>query len=78
MPPVLQVTMVAIEEAAARRIDAGASQPSAITAALSGRFTDPASYQTDLGELERQLNAAHIPYRVFSSAVPIRESKWTK
>ncbi len=78
LPPVIQVTMVAIEEAASRRIDAGGAQPAAITGALSGKFQATALYQTNLDALGSALSAARIPYRVFSSAVPIRESKWTK
>lgn len=78
LPPVILVTMVAVEEAASRRLDAGGAQPAAIAGALSGKFHDPALFQSDLDSLTSELNAARISYRVFSSAVPIRESKWTK
>jgi uncharacterized protein (TIGR02599 family) len=78
LPPVVQVTIVAIDESSAKRLENGASQPAAITTALGNRFTDPASYQTDLDALTGSLNSNRINYRVFSSAVPIRESKWTK
>ncbi len=78
LPPVVQVTIVAIDESSAKRLENGASQPTAITDALGNRFTDPASYQTDLDALTGSLNSNRINYRVFSSAVPIRESKWTK
>ena len=78
LPPVVQVTIVAIDESSAKRLENGASQPAAITDALGNRFTDPASYQTDLDALTGSLNSNRINYRVFSSAVPIRESKWTK
>jgi uncharacterized protein (TIGR02599 family) len=78
LPPVVQVTIVAIDESSAKRLENGASPPTAITDALGNRFTDPASYQTDLDALTGSLNLKGINYRVFSSAVPIRESKWTK
>ncbi len=80
LPPVMQVTMVAIDETAAKRLEKDSAQPSAITSALSGKFQNPASYDADLQALETALNNANPPisYRVFSSAVPIRESKWTK
>jgi uncharacterized protein (TIGR02599 family) len=78
LPPVVQVTIVAIDESSAKRLDNGSTVPAAITTALGTRFTDPASYQTDLDALTGSLNASRINYRVFSSAVPIRESKWTK
>jgi len=79
LPPVVQVTMVAIDETAAKRLDKNdGSQPSEITAALSGKFQDPSAFDIDLKQLESALNVKRIGYRVFSSAVPIRESKWTK
>jgi uncharacterized protein (TIGR02599 family) len=78
LPPVVQVTIVAIDESSAKRLENEDSPPTAITDALGNRFTDPASYQTDLDALTGSLNLKGINYRVFSSAVPIRESKWTK
>jgi len=78
LPPLLQVTMVAIDEATAKRLDTGATQPAVISAALSGKFTSVASYATDLQNLELALTSAHIAYKIFSSNVPLRESKWTK
>ncbi len=79
LPPVLQVTMVAIDEASAKRLATGSSTPpTVISTALSGKFLTSANYLTDLALLEQQLTAAHIVYKVFTSNVPIRESKWTK
>lgn len=78
LPPVLQVTMVAIDEAAARRLENSTAQPPEIISALSGKFQNTGAFQADLADLETRLADARIPYRVFSSAVPIRESKWTK
>lgn len=74
LPPVVQVTMVAIDEAAAVRPQSTA----VIAAALNGKFGATSSFQSDLDDLGAKLAEARIPYRVFSSAVPIRESKWTK
>ncbi len=78
LPPVLQLTMVAIDEATSRRLAAGSTPPPAIAAALAGKFQKPSSYQADLDQLQAALASARIPYRVFSSMVPLRESKWTK
>lgn len=74
LPPVVQVTMVAVDESAAVRPQSAA----AIASALSGKFSATGSYQADLDDLGAKLTDARIPYRIFSSAVPIRESKWTK
>lgn len=78
LPPVVQVTMIAIDENAANRITEGSSIPNEISGALSGKFQTAANYDTDLAAVEKSLADQRIPYRVFSSAVPLRESKWTK
>ena len=78
LPPVVQVTMVAIDETSAKRLENGSTPPAAIAAAMAGKFSDPANYQADLDALTASLRSSRINYRVFSSAVPIRESKWTK
>lgn len=80
LPPVVQVTMVAIDERSARQMDNGSTQPSLISTALSGKFVLPANYTTDLSSLETALDSARpkIQYRVFSAAVGIQETKWTK
>ncbi|XHR27120.1 MAG: prepilin-type N-terminal cleavage/methylation domain-containing protein [Chthoniobacteraceae bacterium] len=78
LPPIMQVTMVAIDEAFAKRAENGSTPPAKITAALAGKFTVTSEFENDLSKLEMALQDAKIPYRVFSSAVAIRESKWTK
>jgi uncharacterized protein (TIGR02599 family) len=78
MPPNLQVTLVAIDEASAKRMEDGASPPAAITAALSGLFDGLVSeYGADLNTLESRLTSANLRYRVFSTTIALRESKWT-
>jgi len=78
LPPLVQITMVVIDEASAKRLDSGSSPPSAIETALAAKFTDPANFQDDMKAFTESLGNSRINYRVFSSAVPIRESKWTK
>lgn len=75
LPPVVQVTMVAIDETSAVRIGDISAKIGPI---LSGRFSDPAQYESDLNAVTSALGSQGINYRVFTSAVPIRESKWTK
>ena len=78
LPPAIKVTMVAIAETAANRLSSGDQEPAAISSSLTGKFSDPANYASDLAQLEKSLSGANITYRVFTSTVPIRESKWTK
>lgn len=84
LPPVLLVTMIAIDEVSAQRMENGSSIPNVIANAMtSPRFTVAANYTSDLAAVEDALSnpssgQPRIQYRVFSSAVPILESKWTK
>lgn len=78
LPPTVKVTMVAIDEASAQRLDQGQTPPDFLVAALSGKFQKAAKYERDLSDLKTALAGRNIQYRVFSTAVPIRESKWTK
>ncbi len=78
-PPLVMVTLVAIDEEVANRLSNSASPPPEITSCLSGLFNQstPEKYAQDLATLESRLNNARIGYRLFTSTVPIRESKWT-
>ncbi len=78
LPPVLQITMVAIEEASAQRMEQGSSEPNQIKTALAGKFSDPAQYDSDMKDLEQSLIDAGIRYQIYSGAVPLLEAKWTK
>ena len=80
LPPVVRVTMVAIDEESAKRLEDGSSPPSQIAQALEGKFTSPGSYETDIQRLKESFNDITPPvnYRIFSSLVPLRASKWTK
>lgn len=78
LPPVMEVTLIAIDEDSARRIESGASEPPAITEALAGRFVDGEKYEDDLAAVTEKLASRNIQYRVFQTAVPILETKWTK
>ncbi|CAN5761692.1 hypothetical protein BH09VER1_BH09VER1_13310 [soil metagenome] len=79
LPPIVQLTIVVIDEAAASRLNppGTTSAPSAITNALAGKFSDVSKYSDDLQKLESALTAARIKYQVFTSSVMLRESKWS-
>lgn len=82
LPPIVQIAMVAIDNRSADRL--GDNLKSKIDAALSGLFknldsNNPGkSMQDDLEELEKRLKKENIEYRIFESAVPLREAKWSK
>jgi len=82
LPPLISVTLVAIDEGSAKRLENGTTAPAAITDALSNfqtrMETNPADSAAALEELGADLAAKRINYRIFSSKVQMRESKWTK
>lgn len=78
LPPLLQVTLVAIDEDSAQRLRAahGDSQPSLIPA---GAFQNMQNYDSDLQALENVLNGANggprLNYRIFSTTVSTKEGE---
>ena len=84
LPPTVQVTMVAMDEASAVRLQNSSTLQSTIATALSGLFltTSPnanqavLNYASDLATLEARLVANHITYRTFSTTVVLPESQW--
>jgi uncharacterized protein (TIGR02599 family) len=77
LPPVLEVAMVAIDEPSAVRL--GPQLKGTIDSCLSGLFAGnpAATFADDLKELGNRLADRGITHRVFSSAVPLREAKWS-
>jgi len=91
LPPMIQVTMVAIDELSAKHlaITSGTNQPTIIQNTLAGLatapgvtnpglFGTPTNLEKCVTYVEKIFQANHINYRIFSTTVPIRESKWTK
>jgi uncharacterized protein (TIGR02599 family) len=77
MPPVMQVTMVAIDEASAAKLGNTTTPPNTQLGLSSTLFTQAKNFQTDLASLTGSLTAAHMNFKVFQTNVAIRNSKWT-
>jgi uncharacterized protein (TIGR02599 family) len=84
LPPVIQVSMVAIDEASAIRMNDVGNQE--LLDKLHLLFIEPAKLQSDLygdpsapqnESLTEYLVRKHINYRVFTSDVAIRGAKWS-
>lgn len=75
LPPYIEVTMVAIDETSARRLDTGATPPDL---GLTSLFQSVARYDTDLQTLRDTLEARKINYRVFIANVSIQGAKWSR
>ncbi len=80
LPPMVAVTMVAIDEATASNLelDSGANPPLAAELDSGNLFKNANSYQADLEKLEGNLVAKRVNFRVFTATIPIRASKWGK
>jgi uncharacterized protein (TIGR02599 family) len=84
LPPVVQVTLIALDEASAARMTG--EDRAALKSLLdtlfpsSGNTLDPSppGFARDLKSLEDFLNARRLNYRVFQSNVPIKTAKWSR
>ncbi|HSI63778.1 MAG TPA: Verru_Chthon cassette protein C [Candidatus Saccharimonadia bacterium] len=75
LPPLVRVTLVALDEVSARRLEeqSGAEAPELLTATA---FSDAANYERDLKSLEEKLRDEKLNYRIFTTTVGLRNSKW--
>jgi uncharacterized protein (TIGR02599 family) len=74
LPPIVKVTMVAIDEESAARL-AASSDPDL---KIDDLFTDADAYDSNLEALKKTLDSKHLKYRVFSTDVSIRGAKWSR
>jgi uncharacterized protein (TIGR02599 family) len=81
LPPMVQVTMVVVDEKSIQRLAAqsggASSTPPVELKVPAGSFTTESAYESDLAALEKQLVDKHIDYRVFSTNVSILQAKWS-
>ena len=82
LPPIVQVTLVAIDENSASRAANGATPP-AFDASLDTifqKFQKTSDFDTDLATLQTTLlnSKPPISFRVFTSNVSIRGAKWSR
>jgi len=75
LPPLIRVTLVAVDEASAQKLADrnGSKMPELYDAGL---FRNALRYEDDLKELEVRLSNEGMRYRVFSTTIKLRNSKW--
>jgi len=78
LPPFCETFLVAIDEDSATRLANGATPPTAIAQALSGKFQTLSQLEDDLEGLISELQNAGVAARIFSIRLPMRESKWSE
>ena len=76
LPPVIQVTMVAVDEPSYKRFQTGTSMPAFYDGAHA--FTDATQYSTDLQALQRTLVADKLNFHVFTTNVSVKAAKWSR
>jgi uncharacterized protein (TIGR02599 family) len=86
LPPIVQLTMVVIDEPSAARIEANSTLRTSLETILSSGsngsalFLDATKYASDLAVLTNFLNTStpKLNYQVLNSSVIMRECKWTQ
>jgi uncharacterized protein (TIGR02599 family) len=77
VPPLIRVTMVAIDETAAVQNEKGSSMPQNIVGPLDRLFKQTQNFTQDIQELSRHLDEKKVNHKVFSTMVLLRSAKWT-
>lgn len=77
LPPLVQVVMVAIDEASAKRFENGSTAPT-YGIDWANLFFDPAKLSADIGKVEEKLIENKITYQIFNSTIPIEGAKWSR
>ena len=82
LPPFVEITMVAMDETAVNRLAGNASTAATAASSMgipnpSTLFTDLTKYTNDLAALTAGLTSRKIPYRIFTTTVPLPGSKWS-
>lgn len=75
LPPVIQVTMVAVDEPSFKRFQTNTSMPVFYN---SSAFTDATQYNTDLQSLQKTLVADRLNFHVFTTNVSVKAAKWSR
>ena len=78
LPPVVQVTMVAVDEASYNRYQTTQSGTTMPVLYSTGLFAQSGSYAADLQTLQTNLTTEKVNYRVFTSNVSIKAAKWSR
>jgi uncharacterized protein (TIGR02599 family) len=78
LPPVVQITMIALDEGSAFRLNDRYKNHPTGGIEFGQLFRRPEAYESDLTLLEQQLATTHrVAYRVFTTNVSIRGAKWS-
>jgi uncharacterized protein (TIGR02599 family) len=84
LPPLIQVTMIALDQVSAETLSSNAATQQAVSNVLGGLFQQASSLGTDLhqsdgtqGQLEKLLRAQKLNFRVFTTMIALKQSRWS-
>ncbi len=75
LPPLVEVTLVALDEDSARRFVENSGGRPSLPGNLFNNANDT-SFRADVDRLEQFLNQQKLNYRIFTATIPVRNSKW--
>lgn len=83
LPPIVQVTMVAVDDVSMDRLNPSATNVPDLLTDIGGTQLFKVAkkvdeYQNDVQELEKALQKKGVNYRIFSTDVVLRGSKWSR
>ena len=78
LPPVVQLTMIAMDDKSADKLDLDATKADVFGITKSNLFADTRKLTEDLTTLEGTLVAKRLRYRIFTTNVHIRAAKWSR
>ena len=78
LPPVVQLTMIALDEKSAEKLDLDSTKADVLEIVKSKLFTDTRNLIADLATLEATLGKRHLRYRIFTTNIHIRAAKWSR
>ncbi len=77
LPPVVQLTMIALDEKSAEKLDLDSTKADVLEIVKSKLFADTRNLTDDLATLEATLGKRHLRYRIFTTNIHIRAAKWS-
>lgn len=77
IPPLVRVTMIAIDETAAIRFESGSTPPGELFQVVDGKFRRTEQYSEDVQAISDALDQLGVSHKVFSALVMLRSSKWS-
>jgi len=77
IPPLVRLTMVAIDENAAVRFGDGATPPAELGSAVGGAFRNTRNFSEDVARVAEALNELGVSHKIFSTLIMLRSSKWS-